>query len=109
MEHRTAYHAAETTLKNLVRELAEQQGKRRQFKGTFVLDASFWIHIDDDPFVDLDRMEDHWLVLTGDVHWDVLSNPMLLRDFLQRQIVTGSILNFVYLVWPMRVSDTVTH
>ena len=88
MEHRTAYHAAETTLKNLVRELAEQQSKRRQFKGTFVLDASFWIHIDNDPFVDLDRMEDHWLVLNGDVNWDALSNPMWLRDFLQRQIVT---------------------
>jgi len=88
MEHRTAYHAAESTLKNLVQELAEQQSKRRQFKGTFMLDASFWIHIDDDPFVDLDRMEDHWLVLSGDVHWDALSNPIWLRDFLQRQIVT---------------------
>ena len=55
MEHRTAYHAAETTLKSLVRELAEEQIKRHKFKGTFMLDASFWIHIDDDPFVDLDR------------------------------------------------------
>jgi hypothetical protein len=88
MEHRTAYRAAESTLKSLVRELAEEQSKRRQFKGTFMLDASFWIHIDDDPFVDLDRMEDHWLVLSGDVHWDALSSPMWLRDFLQRQIVT---------------------
>ena len=88
MEHRTAYRAAESTLKSLVRELAEEQSKRRQFKGTFMLDASFWIHIDDDPFVDLDRMEDHWLVLSSDVHWDALSSPMWLRDFLQRQIVT---------------------
>ena len=88
MEHRTAYRAAESTLKSLVHELAEEQIKRRQFKGTFMLDASFWIHIDDDPFVDLDRMEDHWLVLKGDVHWDASSNPMWLRDFLQRQIVT---------------------
>ena len=88
MEHRTAYHAAETTLKNLVRELAEEQIKRHKFKGTFLLDASFWIHIDDDPFVDLDRMEDHWLVLAGDLHWDRLSNPMLVHDFLRRKIVT---------------------
>jgi hypothetical protein len=88
MEHRTAYRAAESTLKSLVHELAEEQIKRRQFKGTFMLDASFWIHIDDDPFVDLDRMEDHWIVLKGDVNWDALSNPMWLRDFLQRQIVT---------------------
>ena len=88
MEHRTAYHAAQSTRNALVRELAEEQIKRRQFKGTFLLDAIFWVHIDDYPFVDADRTEDHWIVIAGDLHWDHLSNPMLLHDFLRRQIVT---------------------
>jgi len=88
MEHRTAYYAAQSTLNGLVRELADEQSKRRQFKGTFLLDAIFWVHIDDHPFNDPDRTEDHWIVLAGDLYWDRLSNPMLVHDFLRRKIVT---------------------
>lgn len=88
MEHRTAYQFAQSTLNGLVRELAQEQMKRHKFKGTLMLDARFWIHIDDRPFTDPYRAEDHWVVLTGNLQWDHLSNPVLLHDFLRSQIVT---------------------
>ena len=50
--------------------------------------------------------------LTGPDVADI-ARPFLIGPFCRevavQQVGAGSILNFVYLVWPMRVSDTVTH